>query len=391
MRPTPPRTLADAFDPRRNNIDALRLMLATMVLVSHSWFFVLGEKDPIGSLAGGRDLGELAVDGFFLMSGFLVTRSHLRAPSTGRYLWHRFLRIMPAFWVCLVVTAVAVGPLLWWLERGTTVGYPWTGTDSALTYVVANAALRMNQFGLGGLHGGEALDGSLHTLYFEFLCYLMIGILGAVGILRNRRLLVLGLAAACWVLAAYDIFSSSELLAESFTLKFVSVFLVGSVMFLYADRIPVSRALLGASMLLLALALVLPDAYPALGPAPLAYLLLRAGCGHRLARVGSRRDLSYGIYIYAWPAQLLLLEAGIGDDNLAIHVVASLAAAASAAILSWHLVESPALSLKTLPLKALPLKARSSKARSSGKGSLEPESAGMADDGGTQPAAMPDG
>jgi peptidoglycan/LPS O-acetylase OafA/YrhL len=365
-----PPTLADAFDPRRNNINALRLLLATLVLVSHSWSFVLDEQDPLGSLAGGRDLGELAVDAFFLMSGFLVTRSHLRAPSTGRYLWHRFLRIMPAFWVCLVLTAIAAGPLLWWLERGTTAGYPWTGADSALTYVVANAGLRMNQFNIGDLRGGEALDGSLHTLYFEFLCYLMIGILGAAGVLRNRRLLVLGLAAACWALAAYGTLSNSELIAGSFTLKFTSVFLVGSAMFLYADRIPTSRILDGASVVLLALALVLPDAYPALGPAPLAYLLVRAWCGHRFARVGSRRDLSYGIYIYAWPVQVLLLAAGVGADNLAIHLTASLGVTVLLATLSWHLVESPALSWKALSWKRTQLPHERRRRRLTGRGVL---------------------
>jgi peptidoglycan/LPS O-acetylase OafA/YrhL len=341
-------TLASAFDPKRNNINALRLVLATAVLISHSWLFVLGEHDPLADLGAGMDVGELAVDGFFLLSGFLITRSYLRASSNGRYLWHRFLRIMPAFWVCLVVTATVAGPLLWWLEHDSTAGYPWAGEDSALTYVASNAALRMNQFNIGDLHGGGAVDGSLHTLYFEALCYIMIGILGTLGILRRRRVVVLALAAACWAVAVVDIFAGAELLAESFTLRFVSVFLVGSAMFLYADRIPVSRLLLGVSVVLLALALVIHDGYPALGPAPLAYLLLCAGCGHRLSRVGSRRDLSYGIYIYAWPVQLLLLGAHIGDGNLAVHAITSLGAVSLVAMLSWYLVEAPALSSKNL-------------------------------------------
>jgi peptidoglycan/LPS O-acetylase OafA/YrhL len=345
------RTLAEAFDARRNNLNALRLLLATAVLASHSWSFVRGEDDPLGR-TGGPDIGEVAVDGFFLISGFLIARSDRRAPSTGRYLWHRFLRIMPAFWVCLVVTAFAVGPLLWWAERGSAAGYPWAGADSALTYVLGNAVLRMTQFNIGDLRGGEALDGSLHTLFFEALCYLMIGLLGAAGFLRRRQVVVLALAGGCWLLAGYDAVSGSSLLADSYTLRFASIFLVGSVMFLYADRIPLSRPLLWASLLLLAASLAVPATYLLLGPPAFAYLLLYMGVGHRFSRVGARRDLSYGIYIYAWPVQLLLLEAGVGDRALALHILASLAASVLAAAASWRLIEAPALSLKARPLRA---------------------------------------
>ncbi|OHV20475.1 acyltransferase [Parafrankia soli] len=341
------RTLGQAFDPRHNNLNALRLVLAATVLVSHSWGFVRDEDDPLGKLTGGPEAGEVAVDGFFLLSGFLITRSRQRARSTGRFLWHRLLRILPGFWVCLAVTAVILGPLLWLLERDTLAGYPWTGADSALTYVAANALLRMHQFNIGDLNGGGALDGSLHTLFFEALCYLMIGILGAVGLLSRRRAAVLGLAVACWVLAAADAVSGADRLADAYALRFASMFLVGAVMFLYADRIPLNRPLLAASCCLLAIALAAPATYLPLAPAPLAYFLLWAGTGRRLMRVGSRRDLSYGIYVYSWPLQLLLLELGVGDDSVTVNIVASIGLSGAVAVASWHLVESPALALKS--------------------------------------------
>ncbi|WP_243657953.1 acyltransferase [Parafrankia sp. BMG5.11] len=343
------RTLDHAFDPRHNNLNALRLTLAAMVVISHSWGFVHDEDDPLRNLTGGPEAGTIAVDGFFLLSGFLITRSQLRARSTARYLWHRFLRILPGFWICLAVTAVAIGPLLWRLERETFSGYPWAGPDSALTYVVANALLRMNQFNIGDLRAGGALDGSLHTLFFEALCYVMIGVLGAVGILRRRRSVVLGLGSACWILAAADVVSGTDRLADTYTFRFTSIFLVGAIMSLYADRIPLTRPLFAASCALLTIALMAPSTYLLLGPAPMAYLLLRAGTGRRLERVGIRRDLSYGIYIYSWPLQLVLLEAGVGDDNVAVHIVASIALSAAAAAVSWHLVEAPALALKSAP------------------------------------------
>jgi peptidoglycan/LPS O-acetylase OafA/YrhL len=98
--------LADAFDPRHNALAALRLGFAGLVALAHAWSVGFGHQPRIGQ----TDVSALAVDGFFVLSGFLVARSWLRLQSFRRYAWHRFLRIMPGFWVCLVVTAAVVAP-----------------------------------------------------------------------------------------------------------------------------------------------------------------------------------------------------------------------------------------------------------------------------------------
>jgi peptidoglycan/LPS O-acetylase OafA/YrhL len=63
--------------------------------------------------------GELAVDGFFLISGYLITKSFLQSQSATSYLIKRVFRIVPgylaAFWICVVIVAPlsgAVQPLL---------------------------------------------------------------------------------------------------------------------------------------------------------------------------------------------------------------------------------------------------------------------------------------
>ena len=45
----------------------------------------------------------MAIDGFFALSGFLIFGSYLNSPGTGRFVWRRCLRILPGFWVCLLV------------------------------------------------------------------------------------------------------------------------------------------------------------------------------------------------------------------------------------------------------------------------------------------------
>ena len=114
-------TLAAVYDPRRNTLDVVRIALALLVAFSHAIVMRTGHEPRWGN----STLGDLAVDGFFVLSGFLVTASYQRiATSTGRpglwtvvrFGWHRFLRIMPGFWVCLMVVALVVAPLVSVLE-----------------------------------------------------------------------------------------------------------------------------------------------------------------------------------------------------------------------------------------------------------------------------------
>ncbi|HEX8075096.1 MAG TPA: acyltransferase family protein, partial [Thermoleophilaceae bacterium] len=92
-----------------NNFGLLRLAAASLVLVSHA-FLLTGRDDP--ALGAAREtLGDLAVTGFFAISGFLVARSWCRDPRMGAYFARRALRILPALWVVILVGAYVIGPL----------------------------------------------------------------------------------------------------------------------------------------------------------------------------------------------------------------------------------------------------------------------------------------
>src|SRR5580658_74946 len=94
------------LDLRNNSIGFLRFLFATMVIWSHAYGNGGFGYDPLARLnPNGATAGFLGVGGFFVLSGFLITRSYETVNSVGRFIWHRFLRIFPGFWVCLVVTA----------------------------------------------------------------------------------------------------------------------------------------------------------------------------------------------------------------------------------------------------------------------------------------------
>ncbi|MEV0397490.1 acyltransferase family protein [Polymorphospora rubra] len=187
-------TLADRFDSRANSIGALRLVLAFAVLVAHCWPLVLG-RSMLGSAESMRqtDVGKLAVYGFFVLSGFLITGSALRF-SLPRYLWHRALRVLPGLWVCLLATALVMAPAVAYYERGNLDGF-WNHPDGPLQYLWANWTLAMDQWTISGiladvpygrgLEGGGPVNGSLWSLRYEVLCYIMLAALVAASVLAR--------------------------------------------------------------------------------------------------------------------------------------------------------------------------------------------------------------
>src|ERR1700687_2059412 len=104
MHPPMPTVERDHF----NNFNALRLVLAVLVIVSHAFPLSYGnaDREPIVRLTGGLEaFGSVAVDLFFLISGMLITASWLRSKSMQSYLFKRLLRIYPGF---LVASAVSI-------------------------------------------------------------------------------------------------------------------------------------------------------------------------------------------------------------------------------------------------------------------------------------------
>src|ERR1700730_3329908 len=94
---------AQAFNPDNNAFGFLRLTLAVFVIFSHSLALGGFGMDRLEVLTQGQyHIGLWSVAMFFVLSGFLVCRSASVSRSVARFLWHRFLRIFPGYWVCLV-------------------------------------------------------------------------------------------------------------------------------------------------------------------------------------------------------------------------------------------------------------------------------------------------
>lgn len=327
------KTFDDVFDPRANALNLIRLLLAGTVIIWHS--FPLSGNDiawaPLRQL-----VSEVGVDGFFAISGYLIVASWVRTPNWVRYLRARVLRILPAFWVCLIATAAIMAPL--------TAGV--FGADN-LSYVVRNAALWMFQYDIAGTPTGipyEAVwNGSLWTLAWEFFCYLGVMLLGLTGLLRRRLtlpiLFVLALLGA--VATTFGPVDNNYVALAS---RFGLMFLAGALVWQFRDRLPVRGSFVVGAAAILAVAAFLPN-YRLLAALPLAYLILVAGAVLKSPRLRLRNDISYGVYIYAFPVQQMLALAGVHELGIAVYAIAAAVGTVPLAMLSWFLVEKPMMRL----------------------------------------------
>lgn len=168
----------------RNAFDAVRLALASLVLLEHSYFLVDGNsaRDPLSILTGGQtNFGQFSVYMFFSLSGFLVTASLLRSKSTLQFLFKRASRIVPGFLLATLLACLVVGPL--------TAENPgkYLQDQNWLKIIVSSLALK--QIDLSRVLANNQLHlvhGTLWTIKYEFDCYIILAALGAAGLLRER-------------------------------------------------------------------------------------------------------------------------------------------------------------------------------------------------------------
>lgn len=349
---SPPQgQLSERFNPRRNLFDLLRLTLALLVVVDHGTVMRTGGHHTWGRSA----IGDFAVDGFFILSGLLITRSYLSLRSFWRFTWHRLLRIMPGFLVCLVVTALVVAPLAA-LLTGRPVVSVFSEDPSAVRYVWGNAGLLITQYEIAGLFPDNpnptVVNGALWTLVFEAACYALVGALGALALLRRARWSVPLLAVLVWGLTLAQE-AGVEVVVGDDTLRLLLAFLVGATLWLYADRVPMRWWLAVAAALVLLVSIATLENYRLLGIVPAAYLLIWVGTCLPWS-LSLRQDLSYGVYIYHWPVLQLMAATALVTMPVPVFLLVGGAITGAVAFVSWHLVEHPALRQKNRSLRRPP-------------------------------------
>ncbi|WP_372785088.1 acyltransferase family protein [Phenylobacterium sp.] len=352
MRPAP---ISSPAARRENGIGALRLLFATLVIVSHSPEMLDGDlrRDPLHMVFHTLSFGQLSVDAFFLISGYLIAASFAASSSVRAYFTKRILRIYPAFVICSLLCVAIVAPL-----GGAHLQSLSIGDWGRLAYRVALLkAPEVNEaFSNVPFHPG--LNGSAWSISYEFRCYILAAALGLIGLYRRRRLFVALTAAMVaanlvlfwpgllnftppgWVVATFG--------EPDQQARLLAAFMIGTCFWLYGkDVVLKGRYALAAAVPLFGLMFVPPLAETALLLLG-GYILFWVAFEVRwkpLLTINAKDDISYGVYLYAWPIAALLIYYW-RDIPLEVLTGITFLGAAACGLASWLAVERPAMKWK---------------------------------------------
>lgn len=330
------QSLGDYFEHKDNNLNLIRLIAALAVIYGHSSAITgNGPPDIFLQLVGYKFIGGVAVDVFFVISGFLITASAASGNGLIYYSASRILRIYPALVACVVLSVFVLGPAL------STTDY-WNSSQ-VWQYLWRNSTSYSTEYFLPGvfqdLHD-KAINGSLWSLPIEIRLYVVIFFFAVIGILRSRALF--NLAFFCIVVAGYlmpDLWA--PIFHDENHRHVAMMFLIGSFAWINRESIPINPALLLLLLFFAASQHKMASfgvAYSIVIPYAVFYLSFAPG-GTWFNRFG---DYSYGVYLYGWISQQLVMTALPTASNAA-NTGLGCAMALCFAALSWHIVEKPAL------------------------------------------------
>lgn len=328
---------------RSNNFDFIRLIFATFVIISHS--YVLSgdtEGDFLYRITNGQTmLSHIGVSGFFVVSGYLVFQSLCRSLSVREYFIKRVRRIFPALFVMLCITLLVL-PIVY------DNNVPYLKNMEVWTYIPRNLFLA-NQYHITGIFENNpyprAINGSLWTIRYEIVMYIL---LATLFIIRHKRLYIMILSVSVWVFCVIALLSlPSEILQINIGLRINNLLQLGAcfwggvacsslnlsvfrrffpLVFVAVSAIATIATVHG--VLDSVFYIIIPFAVISFALYPLPYI---KSIGDRIG------DLSYGLYIYAFTIQQMIVF--FFHPTSLILIFVSIAITIPFAYASWHLVE----------------------------------------------------
>lgn len=325
---------------KENSFDFLRLLFAFSVFVAHfhalTGSFIISW--PITSIVG--------VAGFFVISGFLITRSYYRCSGLWDYANKRIRRIVPAY----VLVVLACACLLSLLSQLPLSEY-FTEKDW-YKYLLANLSfLNFLQPTLPGVFADnpiQAVNGSLWTIKVELSLYALVPILALF--MKRRPIIALVTAYIAsfvfirWMMNLYTA-SGNELyliLQRQFVGQ-AQYFVAGIILLFYFDFIIRKEF---KWFLLIALLVIITRQFAShwslqfIYPFFLAVLVVGFAyyCKH-LSIVSKYGDCSYGFYLFHFPVVQVFVSLGWLQDKPVLLFVVCFFVILFLSFLSWHLLE----------------------------------------------------
>lgn len=346
----------DRFHHPKNAFGFLRLFFASLVIVSHAPEMIDGNasRELLTRATGTMTFGGLAVAGFFIISGFLISGSYLNTKSLAAYFVKRIARIYPAFAVVSILCVFVLAPLV----GGEYQGFGHQILKTIIQILKLDRPSVENAF--KGLHFDDpivALNGAAWTIPLEFRCYILLVVIGVTGVIKKGW--GLALLAALFIVVSAPVpeamIRTIDQLSTSLVpwldnhrnmLRFFGFFLAGSTFYHYQHIIPLNvkiTLICVVGLIFTSLIRELNDVGISIFGTYLIFACARWGAGNWLSKVNNTTDVSYGVYLYAWPITQILIW--IGFTNPVSVAVLTFAGALACGFASWKLVEQPAMAI----------------------------------------------
>ncbi len=332
---------------RDNALNMVRLLLALGVAIAHALTIKSGVGAPESVRLFDLTTSYMAVNGFFLLSGMLIAWSLDFRQDLVFFTIARILRLFPALFVLGLIASLLIGP---WLSTMSWSEY--IHDRKFWSYPLRVITLGRVDDGPPGLFTnapwpGE-FSGSLWTLRYEAIAYVGAGVAYVLGVLKHRHgPAILALLSIAVFAAMGQYFGDSLNHTPIFALvRFSACFTIGMSAYQYAKYIPLRWIYLPVFLGLFLL----------FGHTSLKEIMANFALGYCILLLGFRTkslfaytqkipDMSYGIYIWHWPIyQIFLLQNP--DTSQWILVFLAIPLAGICALLSWNMVEKPALQMK---------------------------------------------
>ena len=324
---------------RQNNFDLIRLLLALAVCLLHAYELSgAGDLSIIDTLLSGK----IAIESFFVISGFLIFMSYEKSRSLVDYFEKRARRIYPAYFFSVTLTALLLSSIS---ERSLS---EYFLSSEFIRYITFNLGfLNFLQPDLPGMFSDNrmaAVNGALWTIKIEVMFYLSVPAIVWLCRRAGRMpvLLTLFAASTAYSLIMFSLYESSGR-SMYFQLEKqlpgqLRFFIVGAALYYLLPLFErhVKLLVLAAAIYFLARPL---GGIEALRPIALGVLVIFFALYNYAGNFCKFGDFSYGVYILHFPIVQTLVQFGAFEANAWLALLTTVALTLTGAALMWHCVE----------------------------------------------------
>ncbi len=358
LRKKQSKIMEDAKD--KNNFDAIRLIAALMVIFSHSFpltGLAVNTNEPLALITGNNDFGHLGISVFLFVSGYLICNSLRKNSAPVQFFKKRFLRMIPALGILILIAIFIVGPIF------TTLSIKEYFSLKGTWIYFENIILFRPQYTLPGVFENcpksGIVDGSLWTLAYEFLFYAALFCLFTI-VKQTKHIAVIGIILfilSTVIMLRYETPITQNKyvipflqLSISNTLDLFNYFIAGVIMNCINIQKKYTPLLLAVGLILFSISffkIILLNKILFFIAVPVITYSLAFSDKIKLNALTKYGDFSYGIYLYGFVIQQALISALVPKPlNVYLFFMITACFSYFFGFLSWRFVERPALQFK---------------------------------------------